>query len=261
VVDLHCHILPGLDDGPANEDFSLAMAREAVAAGIQVVVATPHVRSDHPFELDEIAERVDAMNALLRAGDVPLMIMTGGEVALPKVPELDDRDLAKVCLGRTRHLLVESPYGRREIDIEGILGELQGRGFRPVLAHPERCPIFRTDPGRLAALVERGVLCSVTSVSLAGGFGDSVRGFALALLQEGMVHDVASDAHDHLHRRPELLAGFESAEDDLPGVSAQAAWYTTTAPVAILAGRPLPARPAPPSRQPSRWQRLVGRLR
>jgi protein-tyrosine phosphatase len=262
VIDLHCHILPGLDDGPANEDFSLAMARAAVDAGIQLIVATPHVRSDYQVDLDEIASKVDSLNAVLESDEVPLMVMTGGEVALPKIPELGDRDLAKICLGRARHLLVESPYRRREIDIEGILTDLQRRGFKPVLAHPERCPIFRSNRDLLATLVERGVLCSITAASLAGGFGEPVRRFALEMLRDGLVHSVASDAHDHLHRRPELISGFEAAEEHLPGVLDQVAWYTTTAPVAILAGRPLPARPEPPSpRQASRWRRLVERLR
>lgn len=261
MIDLHCHILPGLDDGPANEDFSLAMARAAVDAGIQVIVATPHVRSDYQVELDEIAAKVDSLNAVLEAGELPLMVMAGGEVSFGKATELGDRDLEKVCLGRTRHLLVESPYGKREIDVEGILVDLQRRDFSPILAHPERCPIFRSDPERLARLVERGVLCSITAASMAGGFGEPVRRFALDLLRDGLVHDVASDAHDHLHRRPELMLGFEHADGALPGLLDQASWYTTTAPVAILAGRSLPARPAPPAPPTSRWQRLRERLR
>ena len=96
--------------------------------------------------------------------------------------------------------------------------DVQARGFKPLLAHPERCPIFQHDPDRLQRLVNSGVLCSITAASMAGGFGTTVRRFTLELLHDGLVHDVASDAHDHLHRPPDLLAGFESAETEIPGI-------------------------------------------
>jgi protein-tyrosine phosphatase len=260
VIDLHCHILPGLDDGPANVDFSVAMARAAVEAGIHVSVATPHVRSDHPTEPEAIAAGVSELNDALAAEAVELRVLGGAEVSLGKAAKLDDATLEELCLGSGRYLLVECPYRSIDVDIEGILRDLQGRGFSPVLAHPERCPIFQRDPDRLARLVNGGVLCSITAASLAGGFGATVRRFSIELLYDGLVHNVASDAHDHLHRPPDLLRAFESAEAELPGISGQANWFTVTAPVAIVTGRDLPPRPDPPPRPPtSRWRRLVHR--
>lgn len=258
MIDLHCHILPGLDDGPVNFDFSVAMARTAAEAGIQVVVATPHIRSDYAVEPDQIASGVRELNDAIAAEDIQLLVLAGGEVALPKAAELDDSVLATLCLGSGDYLLVESPYRSSDIDLEGIVRDVQGRGFRPILAHPERCPIFQRDPGRLARLVNSGVLCSITASSLGGGFGATVRRFAIELLHDGLVHDVASDAHDHLHRPPNLLAGFESAEADVPGIRGQATWFTVTAPVAIVSGRQLPPPPDPPPRPPlSRWRRRL----
>jgi protein-tyrosine phosphatase len=262
LIDLHCHILPGIDDGPVNFDFSVAMARKAEDAGINIVVATPHVRSDYRTEPDGIAAAVAELNAALAADELELRVLAGAEVSLQKAAELDDPTLSVLCLGSGDYLLVESPYRSIDIDLEGILWDIQARGFKPVLAHPERCPIFQRDPDRLARLVNGGVLCSITAASLAGRFGTTVRKFSLELMYDGLVHDVASDAHDHLHRPPDLLTGFESAEADIPGIRGQANWFTVTAPVAIVTGRAtLPARPDPPPRPPmSRWRRIVDRL-
>jgi protein-tyrosine phosphatase len=261
VIDLHCHVLPGLDDGPANPDFSLAIARAAADAGTNVLVATPHIRDDYQIDIDSIEGRVRELNDAITAEGLQVLVLAGGEVSLDKAAELGDDSLRTVCLGSSDLLLLESPYRARDVDIEGIVGDVQERGFRAVLAHPERCPIFQRDPDRLERLVGSGVLCSVTSGSLAGRFGQTVKRFTADLFADGLVHDVASDAHDHVHRPPDLLAGFKSAESELPGISSQAVWFTVTAPVAMLAGRPLPARPEAPARAPaSRWRRLVGRL-
>ncbi len=260
MIDLHCHILPGLDDGPVNFDFSVAMARSAAEAGIQVMVATPHIRADYDVDPDALEDMVSRLNEAVEGEGVQLLVLAGGEVSLQKASELDDEVLRKVCLGDSDYLLVESPYRSSDIDIEGILRDVQSRGFKPLLAHPERCPIFQHDPDRLQRLVNSGVLCSITAASMAGGFGTTVRRFTLEILHDGLVHDVASDAHDHLHRPPDLLAGFESAEAEIPGICDQASWFTVTSPVAILAGRSLPPRPDPPPRPPtSRWRRLTSR--
>jgi protein-tyrosine phosphatase len=261
VIDLHCHVLPGIDDGPVNMDFSVAMARRALDSGIHVIVATPHVRSDYRNDPEGITAAVRELNDCLTAEGVEVRILPGAEVSLQQAADLDDQTLAALCLGSGNYLLAESPYRSIDIDLEGILAELQARGFRPVLAHPERCPIFQRDPSRLARLVNSGVLCSITAASLAGRFGTTVRKFSLELLYDGLVHDVASDAHDHLHRPPDILTGFESAEADVPGIRGQANWFTVTAPVAIVTGRALPPPPDPPPRPPvKRWRRIVDRL-
>jgi protein-tyrosine phosphatase len=260
VIDLHCHILPGLDDGPVNFDFSVAMARSAAEAGIHVMVATPHIRSDYEVDPGAVEGLVRRLNQAVEAEGIQLLVLPGGEVSLQKAAELGDDVLRQVCLGGSDYLLLESPYRSSDVDIEGIVRDVQSRGFKPLLAHPERCPIFQHDPDRLKRLVNSGVLCSITAASMAGGFGSTVRRFTLELLHDGLVHDVASDAHDHLHRPPDLLSGFESAEAEVPGIGEQASWFTVTSPVAMLAGRPLPPRPDPPPRPPtSRWRRLMSR--
>jgi protein-tyrosine phosphatase len=259
VIDIHCHILPGLDDGPANLDFSLAMARAAVEAGTQLIVATPHIRADFDVDPNEIETRVDLFNDRLQRERLPLRVLPGAEIGWATATELDDALLAKLSLGSGGRVLLESPYGRKPVDVEGIIAGLAERGFQTVLAHPERCPLFQRDPARLKAIVEAGALCSVTAGSMLGRFGAPVRTFTVEMLRDGLVHDVASDAHDHIHRPPGLVAGFAELKEELPGIDQYAAWYTVTSPVAILAGNPLPAAPQLGTPPPSRLRRLLGR--
>src|SRR4051794_21438997 len=243
VIDLHCHVLPGLDDGPADMDAAVMVARLAAADGTRTMVATPHIREDYPFELDLIAERTDALNERLARDGVELRVVPGGEVALSILSQLSRADLEHVCLGTSRSVLVESPYQEATDTVEDTLFNLQLGGFHPVLAHPERSPSFMKDPDRLETIVERGILCSVTAASMAGRFGRTVQRFTRLLFERGMVHDVASDSHDIGNRSPGLTAGFRLLDQHLPGVLGQIEWFTRDAPTAILEDRPLPARP------------------
>jgi protein-tyrosine phosphatase len=262
VIDLHCHILPGLDDGPSNLDFSLAMARAAVEAGTQLIVATPHIRADFDVDPVEIEPRVDLFNERLQRERLPLRVLPGAEIGWATAPELDDTQLARLALGSGKRVLLESPYGKKAVDIEGIIGGLAERGFQAVLAHPERCPLFQRDAERLRKIVADGTLCSITAGSMLGRFGEPVRTFTVSMLREGLVHDIASDAHDHLHRPPNLVEGFDNVKGELPGIEKHTAWYTVTSPVAILAGNPLPKAPElGDSPAPSRLRRLLGRTR
>jgi protein-tyrosine phosphatase len=253
VIDLHCHILPGLDDGPATIDACVALARLAAADGTRTVVATPHVREDYHFEFHEIADRAQALNARLIHHGVPVEVEVGAEIALSQVPSLNQASLELLCLGSEgRSMLVESPYQQVTETLEHTLFNLQLAGFYPVLAHPERSPTFMRDPERLARIVDRGILCSVTAASMAGRFGRTVQRFTRVLFERGLVHDVASDAHDIGRRAPSLTGGFRILDRELPGILGHIEWFTTIAPAAILAGDALPAQPVirPPRRLP-----------
>lgn len=264
MIDLHCHILPGLDDGPADAETSLAMARAAQADGIQTIAATPHIRGDHPVSITELAGRRTALNDALSDAGIAVRVVGGGELALSRLPELDDQELAEICLGDGNYVLVEAPYTPVADLVEGGVFSLQARGFRPLLAHPERSPAFLGDRPRLAELVRRGVLCSVTAASLSGRFGRQVRHFACAMFREGLVHNVASDAHDPVRRAPGLSAGLEAIEQAVPGAGAQRDWLTREVPASILAGEDAPPRPQPPDRRRrplGRWFERARRTR
>lgn len=260
MVDLHSHILPGIDDGASGNEASIEIARVAAAAGTRAMVATPHVSVRYDFDLATIGARTGELNAALATRGIPLAVLPGAEIALTRLPELSDEALGELCLGAGRYVLVESPFTRGETLIEEALFGLQVRGYKPVLAHPERSPLFRANIDRLHRLTERGIVSSVTSGSMAGRFGSTVRRFTLRLFREGLVHNVASDAHDAVHRPPVLRDGFEAVARDLPGIEVQADWYTRAAPEAIIAGESLPPRPELPANG-SRWSWLPRRVR
>jgi protein-tyrosine phosphatase len=142
---------------------------------------------------------VAVVRGALAERDIDLDVISGEEVAVPRLSGLDDHSLQDLCLGPGTYLLVESPYSASPF-LEDLLFDLQTRGFRPLLAHPERCPIFHRDRTLLERLVAQGVLCSITAASLVGGFGRTVRRFTQDILSAGLVHDIASDAHDTARR-------------------------------------------------------------
>src|SRR3954451_10229803 len=150
------------------------MARAAVEAGTQLMVATPHIRADFDVDPEEIEPRVDLFNDRLQREGVPLRVVPGAEIGWGSALERDDGLLAKLSMGSGGRILLESPYGRKPVDVEAIVDGLGERGFQAVLAHPERCPLFQRDIERLAKIVEKGVFCSITAGSMAGRFGASV---------------------------------------------------------------------------------------
>jgi protein-tyrosine phosphatase len=255
VIDLHSHILSGLDDGPDDIEGSLEMGRVAAACGTETIAATPHIRDDHPFDLGAVEPRTDELNAAFDGAGIGLRVVPAGEVAISKALELGRETLRSLCLGDGPYLLVESPYTPVTDLFEANLFDLQVRGFRPLLAHPERSPSFLEDAARITRLVERGLLCSITAASLSGQFGRTVRRFALAMLKEGLVHNVASDAHDPTIRAPDLSIAIDVIDKELPGGEAHGRWLTQEAPAAVLAGETLPSRPQSPSGPRSRWFR------
>lgn len=250
MIDLHCHLLPGIDDGPATLEDSLALARAAAAAGTRTMVATPHIDHRWGVEPTEVPAMVERMRAALAEAHIELEVQVGGEIALSRLADLDSEQIHAVRLGGGPYLLLECPHrSTAGTEFPSFVERLRSRGEEIVLAHPERSPTFQRSPDRLAALVRDGVLTSITAASLFGTFGGPVRSFSLRLLREGLVHNLASDSHDAERRGPELLAGLQAAERDLPGVLGQADWLTQHVPEAILAGTQLPIRPQLPPRR------------
>jgi protein-tyrosine phosphatase len=239
VIDLHSHILWGLDDGASTPARSLEMARAAVADGIRVVAATPHVRADWPTSAAEMERAVEALRAAVEAEGIPLDVRTGGEIDLEQLPRLGPDDLRRFGLaGNPGYLLVETPYVGWPDWLDGRVLELAATGVTPVLAHPERNREVRDDPERLRPLVEGGALAQLTAASLDGRGSRSARACARELLDLGLAHLVASDAHEPRIREIGMSRAAEALGDD-----ALAAWLTEGVPGAIAAGTELPPRP------------------
>ncbi len=238
MIDLHCHVLPGIDDGPQTIEESLAMVGVAVRAGTRVMVATPHVNRRYDNRASRIEPLVADLNRRIGDQGLELEVRPGAEVALLSAGGLDAEELLRLRLGGGPWLLVEPPTAPVGDDVQGLVMALVEQGHRVLLAHPERCPAFQRDPGVLATLVGEGVLAAVTAASLRGRFGEEVARFALELLRSELVHNVASDAHHHELRPPTMLGELERA-----GLGPLAQWLTTSVPRAILEGAEIPQRP------------------
>jgi protein-tyrosine phosphatase len=238
MIDLHCHVLPGIDDGPPTIEASLALARAAAETGTRTLVATPHVSRLYPNDINTILRLTSELNARLASERTEVVVKPGAEIALTHLADVEPLQLTRLGLGGSRWLLVEPPFLPTAMGIDVAILDLQRRGYGVVLAHPERCPVFQRDPRLLGSLVRVGVMTSITAGSLVGHFGDNVRRFALKLVAEEMVHDVASDAHDHVRRPPGLSAQLERV-----GLGPLADWFTHQVPGAILADREIPPRP------------------
>lgn len=244
MIDLHSHVLAGIDDGAPDMESSVALAAAAAEAGVTVLAATPHVRADHPrVRPAELGDRAAALRTELERAGVPIEIVVAGEADLYWAAHAGDGELALVSYGqRGGDLLVETPYGELPPAFEELLFGLVARGFRVLLAHPERSPTFRREPRRLAALVETGTLLQVTATTLTGPRGSRAHGFAVRLVREGLAHAIASDAHSADDGRSAgLAAAVAVADRHAPG---RGHWMTTDVPAAILAGEPLPPAPA-----------------
>jgi protein-tyrosine phosphatase len=254
MIDLHCHVLPGIDDGPDEIEASVALAEAAAAAGTTVLAATPHARHDHPLvDLGRLADSCDEVNERLPAG-CDLTVIPAAEVDLLWAQRASDEDLRLASFGqRGTDLLIETPYGVLPDTFEDLLFQISVRGYRILLAHPERNEAFQRDPMRLREMASRGVLLQITLPALARKDRRSrSRKLAIDLVREGLAHNLASDAHSAgPWRSPNLRAGVEMLADVAP---ARAEWMVTDAPAAILAGQPLP--PPPTDDVPRRRFRL-----
>jgi protein-tyrosine phosphatase len=239
VIDLHCHLLPGIDDGPATVADAVAQARGHLLVGVTTVAATPHASPSMPNDADGIRRTTDALRSELAARDVALEVVTGAEVDLAWGLDLDDRTLSAMTLGygggSGGSLLVEAPL-RLQPHVALGIRELLVRGHRVLLAHPERSPVFHREPKALAALVKEGVRVQVTAGALSGRFGGTVQRHSRALVDAGLCHVVASDAHDVRRRHPGMADDLRAA-----GLENGAAIWCDEIPSAILAGADVPA--------------------
>ncbi len=239
MIDLHSHVLSGIDDGPETIEGSIAIARAAAAAGTRTLLATPHVSWHYANDADTIAPLVDELNTRLGQEGIELEVRAGAEIAITKLSVLEPDELSRLTLGGGPWLLIEPPFTPVATGLDSIVLDLLHSGRRVLLAHPERCPALLREPQVLRELVRAGVLTSITAGSLGGRFGGEVRRFALELAREGLIHNVASDAHDDSRRPPEIASEIAQA-----GLEPLGEWLTEEVPAAILSGGEIPPQPA-----------------
>lgn len=214
MIDLHCHILPGVDDGAATLDDSVAMARVAVGDGTTTIVATPH-GSDWVYKgnLDETRARIAGVQAELDRLGIGLELLPGLEVhAGPEMASAYARGEI-FALNSSRYLMVEFPLQSVPLFAEQALFDLQLKRIVPIIAHPERNQAIATRPELLWPLVERGMLVQITAGSLTGLFGSRTQEIAEMLVTRRVAHVIASDAHSAKWRTPELSAAVRRAAE------------------------------------------------
>jgi protein-tyrosine phosphatase len=242
MVDIHCHILPGLDDGPDSFEESVQMAEMAIADGITHVVGTPHSNSMYVYDLAANQKLRDELQA--KVGD-QLQLATGCDFHL-SFENLQDvaGNTAKYTINQKNYLLVEFAEFAIPPSMEDTLHQLQLLGLSIIITHPERNRLIRSHQDRLRGWLHQGCYVQVTAQSLLGGFGQSARKEAEQWLDQEMIHFVASDAHSTT-RRPLLLRGAYDAVASRRGQEiAQALFHDN--PLAAFEGRPLPYEPEQP---------------
>lgn len=235
MIDLHSHVLPGIDDGAATLDGAREILEAAREDGITSLAATPHVRDDYPTRPALMEERL----AQVRALDSGVEVLPGGELDLAYLERLDDDALRRFGLGGNRSLLLlEFPYSGWPLQLRDLVFQLGVRGFAVVLAHPERNAEVQEQPERLRPLVDAGVAVQLTAASVDGRLGRRPAAAARTLLDTGLAHLLASDAH-----APSVRAVGMGAAAETVGDAALARWLTEDVPRTLLDGRPLPPRP------------------
>ncbi len=243
VIDIHCHILPEVDDGPKSWESAVEMCRMAASNGITHTVATPHANDRYAYDrsflsglLDELREKIDPA--------LPLQLSLGCDFHLSF--ENLERALEQphtYTIGETNYLLIELSNYSVPARLSECFTRLGDRGLTPILTHPERNPILQQTPQRIVEWAEQGCLIQVTGSALTGHWGERPESLARWLLDRSAVHILASDAHDTKRRIPNLSAAREVAER-LVGASYAEALVEGN-PGAIVKGMPIPYCPRP----------------
>jgi protein-tyrosine phosphatase len=245
MIDLHCHILPGIDDGAVDLAVSLQMARAFVADGVSVVACTPHILPGlYHNSGPQIRQATAQLQQVLDKEGISLKLVSGADnhMIAEFVPQLRSGNL--LSLADSRYVLVEPPHHVVPPRIEDLFFSLLVDGYVPILTHPERLTWIEGQYGTLQQLVRAGVWMQLTAGSLAGAFGRNARYWAERMLEEGCAHILATDAHDVGRRPPNLKHGRELAARRVG--EAEAERLVVTRPKGVLLNEP-PANLPPPA--------------
>ena len=214
MIDLHCHILPGVDDGAKTMEDSIAMAMAAADEGIHTIVATPHHQNGrYTNEKETVLEKIKELNEELQIKGVPLQILPGQEIRIhgELIEELNE-GISMGMGNTTNYLFIELPSGHVPRFANQMLFDLQVEGYRPVIVHPERNREIMEDPSLLYDMVKKGIFTQVTAASVAGKFGKKIQTFSHQLIEANLTHFIASDAHNTTTRGFCLQEAYEEID-------------------------------------------------
>ena len=258
MIDLHCHILPGVDDGASDLTESIDMARLAIADGIHTVVATPHSLNDVYYNpLAKVLDVVGSLNDVLKTDGLELKICPGSDahICSRMVERIAAEDAATINL-TGRYILAEFPSQVIPADSRNELFRLKLNNITPIITHPERNLVFQHKLDFLYDLVEMGALIQITAMSVTGELGEEAMTCSHELLKRRLVHVIASDAHSPRHRPPILSHAVEAAAHVIGDEKAARAMVTEW-PAAILAGESF-AVPEPRRLRRRKWWQIFG---
>lgn len=247
MIDLHAHVLPGVDDGPRTLEEAVSILHSMEEDGVTIVAATPHVRDDFPTTVERMRSEVDALRTAAAHAGLTVTVLPGGEIDLAQLSGLSAEERAGFGLGgNPQLLLLEFPYVGWPLGLRDAVSRLRSAGVVPLLAHPERNGEVQAAPEQIEDLVRGGALVQVTAASVDGRLGRRSRRCALRLIELGLAHVLASDAHAPTLRS----AGLAAAAAELGEIGS---WMVSEVPRALLAGEALPPRPE--QRGLRRWWR------
>jgi protein-tyrosine phosphatase len=260
MIDLHSHILPGVDDGAPDLETSVQMAKMAVADGIEVMACTPHfMQGLYDNDAGHIRKQVALLNEIFHERDINLALVAGSDAHIRTDLPQCLKDGTVLTLHDTRYFLFEPSHATLPPRLEEFLFNVQVAGFVPILTHPERMKWMEQNFDMVKKLVQSGVWMQITAGSLTGRFGARPKYWAQRLLAEGCVHIIATDAHNVKSRPPLLAEAFEVAKAEL-GFD-EATHLVVTRPTLVLENGPPEQAPAlatqqkPDSELPF-WRRL-----
>ena len=250
MVDIHCHILPGLDDGAQEESVAREMAQMAAGDGITHIVATPHVNYRFSFDPEVNRQKRDALQRAI--GESPkLLLGCDFHLSYENIEALR-RQPERYTINGLRYLLVEFADTSIPPNMDDVFFDMISRKVAPIITHPERNPILSERPEQMLSWLQAGCLMQVTAGSLLGRFGKRARQAAERLLQHRMVHCIATDAHN-TSSRPPLLAEARKTLAAKHGEEVASALFETN-PGAVIAGQELAWKPDPePFGAPRKW--------
>ena len=214
MIDIHCHILYGIDDGAKDLDESLAMAKFAYEDGIRQIIATPHFTKDHMNDKKIIRDKVVQLQQLLDKEQIPIKIHAGNEVRIESAAFIYEHTRKKSFhyLGnKSKFILLEQTWHAYNADTMEVAQWFMNQGIQPIIPHPERHSFFREQPGLLIDLIQKGCWTQVSVDSLLGKNTEDARLFAEWLVQHNCVHVLATDAHN-IDRKPVLSVGYQIIE-------------------------------------------------
>lgn len=253
-TDIHCHLVPGIDDGSQSLEESLEMARIAVAEGIQTIIATPHQLGNYAGNSgDTIRDHVATLQQQLQSHGINLQVLPGADVRIEDTMIAGLRDGSVLSLGDLRkHVLLELPH-ELYFPLEGVIQELRQIGMDSILSHPERNQGILREPQLVAELVNAGCFMQVTAASLIGTFGPTCQQFSEWMLNNGLVHFIATDAHGHKARRPLMRRTYQRVTELVGQATAEA--ICCVYPNAVAQGQQFPIPQIPKATKSARPRR------